>query len=147
MWVRNGFGFILALVLCSCTSRNATPHVASSSAALISYDEAMQKPVVLGDITKKCKERQLSDEQVSAELDAHLQEMFDSCVIPEFRRGAKLETVTVDVAILGDGSVSGATVTPGSARFQRCIRGIVENVDFPSFAAPRMGARYQFHTS
>ena len=49
--------------------------------------------------------------------------------------------------ILGDGSVQGATVSPGSKRLQSCIGDIVESIRFPKFAAPRMGARYQFHTS
>jgi len=38
-------------------------------------------------------------------------------------------------------------VSPGSKRLQTCIGDIVESIRFPKFAAPRMGARYQFHTS
>ena len=114
---------------------------------MISYDEAMQKPVVLGDVTKKCREKQLRDDQVVAEIDAHLDDMYRECVVTEARRGAVPSTVTIDVAILGDGSVQGATVSPGTKRFRRCIGGIVEKIHFPKFAAPRMGARYRFHTS
>jgi hypothetical protein len=125
----------------------ATPTVASTQAALISYDEAMQKPVVLGDVTEKCREKQLSGEQVVSEMDARLDEMYQECVVGEARRGEVPSTVTIDIAILGDGSVQGATVSPGSPRFRRCIGNIVEKVRFPKFAAPRMGARYQFHTS
>ncbi|MFZ1862798.1 MAG: hypothetical protein WAU39_01135 [Polyangiales bacterium] len=123
------------------------PTVSATQAALISYDEAMQQPVVLGDVTKKCREKQLRDEQVVAEMDAHLDEMYRECVVTEARRGTIPSTVTIDVAILGDGSVQGATVSPGTKRFRRCIGGIVEKIRFPKFAAPRMGARYQFHTS
>ncbi|MEM9728782.1 MAG: hypothetical protein AAF997_09370, partial [Myxococcota bacterium] len=65
----------------------------------------------------------------------------------EYQRGGKLDTVTIDIAILGDGSVQGATVSPGSPRFRTCIISVVEDVRFPEFPAPRMGARYQFHTS
>jgi hypothetical protein len=114
---------------------------------LISYDEAMQKPAAIGDATKKCREKQLSSDQIVAELDSHLEQMYRQCVVSESRRGKVPGTVTIDIAILGDGSVQGATVSPGSKRLQGCIGQIVERIRFPKFAAPRMGARYQFHTS
>lgn len=123
------------------------PTVASTEAALISYEEAMQQPVAIGDVTNNCPERQLSNEQIVAEMDAQLNEMYRECVVYEARRGNVPSTVTIDVAILGNGSVQGATVSPGSRRFRSCIGGIVEAVRFPKFTAPRMGARYQFHTS
>lgn len=123
------------------------PTVGSTQAMLISYDAAMQKPVSMGDVTKKCREKQLSDQQVVAEMDRHLDTMYTECVVGEYKRGGKLDTVTIDVAILGDGSVQGATVAPGSKRFRSCIVSVVEDVKFPEFEAPRMGARYQFHTS
>lgn len=132
---------------CSGGQSAGQPTVAGTQASLISYDEAMQKPVVMGDVTKKCREKQLRDDQVVAELDAHLDEMYRECVLSEARRTKVPSTVTIDVAILGDGSVQGATVSPGTQRFRRCIGGIVEKIRFPKFAAPRMGARYQFHTS
>lgn len=114
---------------------------------LISYDEAMQRPVAIGDATKKCREKQLSGDQIVAEMDSHLEEMYRQCVVSEAKRRRVPSTVTIDIAILGDGSVQGATVSPGSTRFQGCIAEIVEEIHFPKFAAPRMGARYQFHTS
>jgi hypothetical protein len=121
--------------------------VGSTQASLISYDEAMQRPVAIGDATKKCREKQVSGDQVVAELDNRLDDMYRRCVVSEARKGKVPSTVTIDIAILGDGSVQGATVSPGSKRFQGCIGRIVEDVRFPKFAAPRMGARYQFHTS
>jgi hypothetical protein len=121
--------------------------VGGAEAALISYDQAMQRPVAIGDATQKCPERQLSGEQIVAEMDSHLDEMYRRCVVSESRRRRVPTTVTIDIAILGDGSVQGATVSPGSKRLQGCIGDIVENIRFPRFAAPRMGARYQFHTS
>ena len=123
------------------------PSVGSTAASLISYDEAMQKPVSVGDATDGCPEKQLSDAQVVVEMDRHLDRMYRACVVPEYKRGRELDTVTIDIAILGDGSVQGATVSPGSKRFRSCIAGVVEDVKFPKFDAPRMGARYQFHTS
>ena len=123
------------------------PTIGGAQAALISYDEAMQKPVEVGDATEDCGEDQLSDAVIVEEMDRHLNDMYAECVVPEYRRGRKLDTVTIDIAILGDGSVQGATVSPGSAKFKKCIAGIVEDLEFPKFSAPRMGARYQFHTS
>jgi hypothetical protein len=139
---------VLALAGCKGGGQSASqPTVGSAQASLISYDEAMQRPVAIGDATKKCREKQLSGDQVVAELDNRLDEMYHECVVSEARRGKVPSTVTIDIAILGDGSVQGATVSPGSKRFQGCIGGIVEDIRFPKFAAPRMGARYQFHTS
>ncbi|MDH3200647.1 MAG: hypothetical protein OEM15_07125 [Myxococcales bacterium] len=140
-------GLLAASIGCGSSSSSATqPTVGSTQAMLIAYDEAMQQPVSMGDVTKGCPEKQLSDEQVVAEMDRHLDEMYRECVVREYKRGGKLDTVTIDIAILGDGSVQGATVSPGSRRFRSCILSVVEDVKFPKFEAPRMGARYQFHT-
>ena len=139
---------VLALTGCRSGGQPAgQPTVGSAQATLISYDEAMQQPVAIGDATKKCREKQLSGDQIVAELDSHLDQMYRQCVVSESRRAKLPGTVTIDIAILGDGSVQGATVSPGSKRLQGCIGNIVEGLRFPKFAAPRMGARYQFHTS
>jgi hypothetical protein len=139
---------VLALAGCNGGGQSAgQPTVGSAQASLISYGEAMQRPVAIGDATKKCREKQLSSDQVVAELDSHLDQMYRQCVVSESRRGKVPGTVTIDIAILGDGSVQGATVSPGSKRLQSCVGNIVESIRFPKFAAPRMGARYQFHTS
>ena len=135
------------LVGCNGAQSANQPTVGSTQAALISYDEAMQRPVAIGDATKKCREKQLSRDQIVAEIDSHLEDMYRQCVVSEAKRRRVPSTVTIDIAILGDGSVQGATVSPGSTRFQGCIAEIVEEIRFPKFAAPRMGARYQFHTS
>jgi len=140
-------GLLTASIGCASSSSSPTPPtVGSTQAALIAYDEAMQQPVLMGDVTKGCPEKQLSDEQIVAEMDRHLDEMYRECVVREYKRGGKIDTVTIDIAILGDGSVQGATVSPGSRRFRSCILSVVEDVKFPKFKAPRMGARYQFHT-
>ena len=146
---RTGLVYATVALLGGCggSAVSDEPTVRSTQAALISYDEAMQRPVEVGDATDACPERQLTDSQVVEEMDRHLDEMFERCVVSEYQRGGRLDTVTIDIAILGDGSVQGATVSPGSPRFQSCIVGVVEDVKFPEFSAPRMGARYQFHTS
>ena len=138
------------MVLAGCggvAQSGGQPTVGGVEATLISYDRAMQKPVAIGDATQECPETQLSGDQIVAEMDRHLDEMYRRCVVSESRRGRVPGTVTIDIAILGDGSVQGATVSPGSKRLQGCIGDIVDDIRFPKFAAPRMGARYQFHTS
>jgi hypothetical protein len=85
---------VLALAGCNGGGQSASqPTVGSTQAALISYDEAMQRPVAIGDATKKCRERQLSGDQVVAELDRHLDEMYHQCVVSESRRGNVPSTV------------------------------------------------------
>ena len=42
------------------------------------------------------------------------------------------------------GQVLGASVHGGSGSFQSCISGRTRSIHFPSFSAPRMGARYSF---
>ena len=73
--------------------------------------------------------------------------MYDECIVKELRRGNELGTVTIDLAIRGeDGMVLGTTIEPGRRRFRKCLESYLEDVRFPSFASPRMGARYRFHT-
>ncbi|MDH3727327.1 MAG: hypothetical protein OER77_07330, partial [Myxococcales bacterium] len=58
--------------------------------------------------------------------------------------GAQLGNVKVDLAIGGNGSVLGATVRGGGTGFQSCMGQEIASVRFPTFGAPRMGARYNF---
>ena len=58
--------------------------------------------------------------------------------------GGKPGNVKIDLAIAGSGSVLGATVHGGSGSFQGCMGNQIKTVRFPSFGAPRMGARYTF---
>ena len=113
---------------------------------MMSYEEAMALPVELGDATTQGGESQLSAERIAALMDDHLDEMYDACIEKELRRGNELGTVTIDLAIRGkDGMVLGATIDPGRRRFKSCLESYLEDVWFPKFASPRMGARYRFH--
>lgn len=113
---------------------------------MTSYEEAMAAPIELGDVTRDGGESQLTGEEVARVMDEHLDEMYEACIRRELERGNELGTVTVDLAIRGrDGRVLGATVEPGRRRFKKCIVGYLEEVRFPGFASPRMGARYRFH--
>jgi eukaryotic-like serine/threonine-protein kinase len=108
-----------------------------------SYEDAMNQAMELGDATKGGGERQLTSGDVAGVMNRELNRMF-GCVGEELRRGGKLGSVGIDIAILGSGKVAGASVHAGSAGFQRCIAAKVQNVHFPSFPAARMGARYSF---
>ncbi|MGB3050513.1 MAG: hypothetical protein WBB42_05910 [Polyangiales bacterium] len=111
-----------------------------------SYDEAMARPVEVGDATAEGGEAQLSGEEVASFMDDHLDEMYELCIEKELRRENELGTVTIDLAIRGkDGMVLGTTIDPGRRRFKKCLEDYLEDVRFPTFASPRMGARYRFH--
>jgi eukaryotic-like serine/threonine-protein kinase len=108
-----------------------------------SYEDAMNQAMEMGDASKGGGERQLTSGDVAGVMNRELNRMF-GCVGEELRRGGKLGSVGIDLAILGSGKVAGASVHAGSAAFQRCIAAKVQAVHFPSFPAPRMGARYSF---
>lgn len=114
-------------------------------AKMVSYEEAMARPVEIGDATAEGGEAQLSGDQVARFMDEHLDEIYEECIVKEVRRGNELGTVTIDLAIRGkDGTVLGATIDPGRRRFKKCLESYLEDVRFPTFGSPRMGARYRF---
>lgn len=109
-----------------------------------SYEDAMNVPMELGDVTGGGGQARLSPGDVAATMNRNLNSMYNACVVPELRRGGGLGNVTIDIAIAGNGSVMGVTARAGSGDFKSCIRNQVRRVRFPSFQAPRMGARYSF---
>ena len=114
---------------------------------MLSYEKAMALPVEVGDVTAEGGEAQLTGEEIARFMDEHLDEMYDECIEKELRRDNELGTVTIELAIRGkDGMVLGATIDPGRRRFKNCLENYLEDVRFPTFASPRMGARYRFHT-
>jgi len=115
---------------------------------MTSYEEAMARPVEIGDVTAEGGEAQLNGEEIARFMDDHLDEMYEECIEKELRRGNELGTVTVDLAIRGkDGMVLGTTIEPGRRRFTKCLEDYLEDIRFPTFASARMGARYRFHTN
>jgi hypothetical protein len=104
----------------------------------------MNQAVDLGDAKSGGGERQLTSGDVAGVMNTRLNSLF-GCVSEELRRGGKLSSVKIDLAIAGSGSVLGASVSAGSNEFQGCIAGKVRNIHFPAFPAPRMGARYSFN--
>lgn len=109
-----------------------------------SYEDAMNVPIDLGDATGSGSQARLSPGDVASTMNRSLNSIYNACVVPELRRGGGLGNVTIDIAIAGSGSVMGVSARAGSGEFKTCIRNQVSRVRFPSFAAPRMGARYSF---
>jgi len=114
------------------------------SGGFSSYDEAMSRAVEIGDASQGGGEGRLTGGQVASTMNRNLNRFYSSCVLPEVKSGGTPGNVKVDLAIAGNGSVLGATVHGGSASFQGCMGKQITNVRFPTFGAPRMGARYSF---
>jgi serine/threonine-protein kinase len=105
-----------------------------------SYEEAMNRAMDLGSAGG---EQRLNSGQVAGVMNRHINKFF-SCVSQELRRGGSLGQVQIDLAIAGNGKVLGASARQGSSQFKSCIERKARQVTFPSFSAPRMGARYSF---
>jgi serine/threonine-protein kinase len=113
------------------------------STGFTSYEDAMNVAMELGDATKGGGERQLRTADIEAVMNRRLNTLF-GCVGQELRSGGHLGTVQIDMAILGSGQVAGASINTGSGAFKKCLAAKVRQISFPSFPAPRMGARYSF---
>ncbi|MBX3250037.1 MAG: serine/threonine protein kinase [Myxococcales bacterium] len=109
-----------------------------------SYEDAMNVPIDLGDATGGGSQARLSPADVASTMNRNLNRIFGACVQPELRRGGSLGNVTIDIAIAGNGTVMGVSARAGSNEFKNCVRTQVRSIRFPTFPAPRMGARYAF---
>jgi serine/threonine protein kinase len=118
--------------------------VAKRSGGFFSYDDAMSQAMEIGDASQGGGEGRLTGNQVASVMNRNLNRFYGNCVVPEVKSGGKPGNVKVDLAIAGSGSVMGATVHGGSAGFQGCMGQQIKSVRFPTFGAPRMGARYSF---
>jgi serine/threonine protein kinase len=117
---------------------------AKRNGGFFSYNEAMSQAMELGDASQGGGEGRLTGGQVASVMNRNLNRFYGKCVIPEVKSGGKPGNVKVDLAIAGNGSVMGTTVHGGSAGFQGCMGQQIKSVRFPTFGAPRMGARYSF---
>ncbi len=107
------------------------------------YEDAMSQAVELGDVSKGGGQGRLTSTEVTKVMNKHLGKLL-SCVGSELSGGGKLTTVQVDLAIAGNGKVLGASARQGSDAFKRCIQTKATLIPFPTFEAPRMGARFAF---
>lgn len=123
--------------------RSAAPSKRKAN-GFASYSEAMSQAMEIGDASQGGGEGRLTGNQVASVMNRNLNRFYNRCVMPEVKSGGKPGAVKVDLAIAGSGSVMGATVHGGSPSFQGCMGQQIKTVRFPSFGAPRMGARYTF---
>jgi serine/threonine protein kinase len=124
--------------------RGSAAAPAKSGGGFTNYSEAMSRPIEIGDASQSGGEGRLTGGQVASVMNSNLNRFYSRCVLPEVQGGGKPGTVKVDLAIAGNGSVMGATVQGGSPAFQGCMGQQIKTVRFPTFGAPRMGARYTF---
>jgi serine/threonine protein kinase len=124
--------------------RGSSAAPVTRNGAFASYNDAMSQAIEIGDASQGGGEGRLTGTQVASVMNRNLNRFYNKCVLPEVKSGGKPGAVKVDLAIAGNGSVMGATVHSGSAGFQGCMGQQIKSVRFPTFGAPRMGARYSF---
>ncbi|MGE0787012.1 MAG: protein kinase [Sandaracinaceae bacterium] len=105
----------------------------------LSYEDAMNQVVNLGDVSHSGGERRLTPGDVAGVMNRNINRL-----VPCLSQGSGGGNVRIDMAIAGSGQVLGASVRNGTPGFQRCIEGRVRGIRFPSFPAARMGASYTF---
>lgn len=114
------------------------------STGFSTYEDAMSRAVEIGDASQNGGEGRLTGGEVASVMNRNLNRFYSKCVLPEVNSGGTPGNVKIDLAIAGNGSVLGATVHGGSAGFHGCMGNQIKSVRFPTFGAPRMGARYSF---
>ncbi len=107
-----------------------------------SYEDAMNIAIELGDATMAGGQSRLSPAQVQGVMNRHLNGSIGRCAD---QASGLVGNVTIDIAIAGSGQVMGVSARQGSGSFKSCIRNAVRRIRFPSFGAPRMGARFSFN--
>ena len=110
---------------------------------LPSYVQAMLEPAELGDLSNDEGQAHLSSTKISDIMNRHVNGIFKGCVLRELKN-TRMSRVTIQMVISGKGEVTGATTKPGSKAFQGCVAKRLIAINFPKFAAPRMGADYTF---
>ncbi len=110
---------------------------------LPSYVQAMLEPAELGDLDNDEGQAHLSSAKVTEVMNRHVNKIFQGCVLRELKK-TRMSKVSIQMVISGKGEVTGATTKPGSKAFQGCVNKKLIAINFPKFAAPRMGAEYTF---
>lgn len=126
------------------SSASKSASAGAGSHGFATYEDAMNRAVEIGDASRSGGEGRLTGAEVASVMNGNLNRFYRKCVVPELKTGSKPGNVKIDLAISGSGSVMGATVHGGSSGFRGCMGQEIKTVRFPSFGAPRMGARYSF---
>ncbi len=124
------------------SQRRAGRRRASGGRGGLSYEDAMNQVVDIGNAAQSANQSRLSPQEVARVMNSHINRL-SSCV----RQEPNVGTVRIDLAIAGSGRVLGATVRNGGPGFRSCVSRQVQSIPFPSFGAARMGASFTFSTS
>jgi hypothetical protein len=104
-----------------------------------SYEDAMNQAVDLGNVEQGGGEQTLTAQQVAGTMNGNVRR-FARCIGID----PATRSVSMNLAIAGNGSIVGVSVSNGSPAFKQCIASTARGIRMPPFSAPRMGASYNF---
>jgi hypothetical protein len=104
----------------------------------MSYEEAMNVAVELGNLQDHGGQQQLTQEVIASVMDRNVRR-FLPCVV-----GGSVKKVSMDLVIGGDGRVIGVSVAQGDAKLKQCVSSKIRGIKFPESSAPRTAASWYF---
>ncbi|MCU0662215.1 MAG: protein kinase [Myxococcota bacterium] len=104
----------------------------------MSYEEAMNMGVDLGDAKSGGGQAQLTAGVIASIMDQNVRK-FLPCMA-----GQSVKRVDLEIAIGGDGRVVGVSVRQGDGALQSCVSSKVRSIKFPGSSAPRTAATWYF---
>ena len=116
----------------------------SGGGGALTYEEAMNQAVDLGNLAQSASQAQLTPDMITRIMHTN-QRRFFPCIIKELNRNKSLKEVKMNFVISGSGKVVGTTVHKASPSLQQCMASKMRGVKFPSFGSPRMGATFSFY--
>lgn len=105
----------------------------------LSYEDAMNQAVDLGNVENGGGEQTLTAAQVAGTMNGNVRR-FARCIGID----PSVRSVNMSLAIAGNGSIVGVSVSSGSPAFKQCVASTARGIRMPPFSAPRMGASYSF---
>ena len=112
---------------------------AGTGGGSLSYEDAMNQAVDLGNVEHGGGEQQLTAQQVAGTMNGNVRR-FGRCIGID----PAVRSVSMSLAIAGSGQIVGVSVSSGSPAFRQCVASTARGIRMPPFSAPRMGASYSF---
>ncbi len=103
----------------------------------MSYEEAMNMGVALGDLSSSGG-RRLTSEDINGIMRRNVRK-FIPCIA-----GESVKRVDMNIAVAGDGRVMGVSVQQGSPKMKNCIQKKVRGINFPSSNQARTATSWYF---
>lgn len=103
----------------------------------MSYEEAMNMGVSLGDLQNSGGQKQLTAADIQRIMDRNVRK-FLPCMDGSSKK------VTMDIAVSGGGQVIGVSVKEGSSKLKKCVASKVRRIKFPPSSAPRTATSWWF---